>query len=73
MGWKCCVQNCKIGYDSEKVEEIKVSFHSFPADPDVREVWVKHIDNKNWEPKPTSRVCSIHFEDEDFQMGSKGS
>ena len=68
MGMKCCVRKCKSGYDSESPGIKKVSFHSFPSDSDLRDKWIQNIANKNWEPKPTSRVCSLHFEENDFQV-----
>ena len=68
MGMKCCVRKCKSGYDSESPGRKKVSFHSFPSDSELRDKWTKNIANKNWEPKPTSRVCSLHFEENDFQV-----
>ena len=68
MGMKCCVRKCKSGYDSESPGTKKVSFHSFPSDSNLRDKWIQNIANKNWEPKPTSRVCSLHFEESDFQV-----
>ena len=80
MGWKCCVPECRSGYKDTKenpsnenkyVGEIKLSFHTFPADPDLKNVWIKNIERPDWEPTPNSRVCSLHFKESDFQDGRK--
>lgn len=40
--------------------------HTFPKDPEMREAWTKAIPRVNWEPGLRSRICSLHFEQEDF-------
>ena len=76
MGWKCCVPECRSGYrdtkenpnnDNKYVGEIKISFHTFPADPDLKNVWIKNIERPDWEPTANARVCSLHFKESDFQ------
>ena len=57
--------------DNKYVGEIKISFHTFPADPDLKNVWIKNIERPDWEPTPNSRVCSLHFKESDFQDGRK--
>jgi hypothetical protein len=71
MGKKCCVPKCKSGYDSVTFEpSIKISFHAFPPDSDLRSEWKLNISRPNWEPSPSSSVCSLHFHENDFQNSS---
>lgn len=42
----------------------KVSFHRFPSDSSLCKQWVTAVRRKNWEPKPSSRLCSAHFTDD---------
>ena len=66
MGWKCCVPNCRSGYKSESDNSSgKISFFSFPTDPNLRAQWIKAIP-RDFEPTPNSRVCCLHFYPSDF-------
>ena len=60
MGRKCCVPNCKSGYQSQ-VKDTKTTFHKF---------W-KEWENKihrggKWSMTTQSFICSKHFEENDF-------
>ena len=71
MGKKCCVPKCKSGYDSVTFDpSIKISFHAFPPDSELRSEWKINISRPNWEPSPSSSVCSLHFHENDFQNSS---
>ena len=53
MGKKCCVPKCKSGYDSVTFDpSIKISFHAFPLDSELRSEWKINISRPNWEPSP---------------------
>ena len=71
MGKKCCVSGCKSGYASVKPEREKVSFFSFPNDPDLRNEWLDKIQRPDYEPTQNSTVCSLHFEETDLQIYSQ--
>ena len=71
MGWKCCVPNCKSGYDETQATPapaLKLSFYRFPPEPDIRHTWIRNISRSDQEPNKYSRVCSIHFKENDFQV-----
>ena len=38
-----------------------VTFHSFPANPEIREKWVRVNHRKDFVPTHNSRICSLHF------------
>ena len=66
MGWKCCVPNCRSGYESKTDNSTeKMSYFSFPSDPNLRAQWTKAIP-RDFEPTPNSRVCCLHFYPSDF-------
>ncbi|XP_014272613.1 uncharacterized protein [Halyomorpha halys] len=52
----CCVFRCnnRSGRD-------KVSFHRFPSDPELKNLWIKALNRKNWTPSSTAKICSDHF------------
>ena len=76
MGWKCCAPECFSGYDSGpeiQREKFSGSFHKFPTDPDLRNKWIRKIRREKQEPSNNSRVCSLHFKEDDFQAKSTDS
>ena len=70
MGWKCCVPGCRSGYDYAESKANKISFFSFPPDPDLKEEWKIKLQRPDWDPFPNSRICSVHFTESDFQIYS---
>ena len=69
MVYTCCVPGCRTGYKSSKSSE-KIPLFRFPHDDGIKELWIKAIPRKNWILSYTHRVCSKHFEQEDFLIQS---
>ncbi|GJQ83581.1 hypothetical protein Trydic_g10928 [Trypoxylus dichotomus] len=45
-----------------------IQFHSFPFKrPEVLKLWMEAIKRENWKPSKTSRICSQHFKDTNYQ------
>ena len=63
---------CRSGYGKEKLPK-GVSSHIFPKDPARRELWIKAIPRSSFEPARKAVVCSLHFEDSDFEKTRKDS
>ena len=63
---------CRSGYRKEKLPE-GVSTHVFPKDPTRRELWIKAIPRSGFNPAKKAVVCSLHFEDSDFENSRKDS
>ena len=38
----------------------------FPLNPNLKKLWAKAIRRKNWHPKSWERVCSAHFDVDDY-------
>lgn len=58
---------CQTKYcDFITLENIYLSFFSFPDDPKLRALWIKAMNRKNWIPKSYSKICSAHFLDSDL-------
>lgn len=53
----CCLKNCKERQNRNK----NISFHKFPKNPEMREKWIKAINQKDFKPSIHSRICSKHF------------
>lgn len=58
-----CQTNCNILV-------IVLCFISFPKDPHRREAWINFVNKPGWEPKPTSVLCSLHFDETCFDRTS---
>jgi len=63
---KCSVFGCRSGYDSCADVDKRITFHSFPRDIQLREKWIKANPRKDFVPSKNSRMCSLHFRDDDF-------
>ena len=70
----CCVPNCKkVGYFVENGK--KVSFHKFPKNQELRNVWVSKIRRdigETFKIGEHTKVCSRHFSDGDFRVTVTG-
>ncbi len=62
----CAAPGCRSGYDGPCGN--KLSFHKFPDNPILKEKWIKAIprDTSNWLPTKHSRVCGLHFQEDDY-------
>ena len=70
MGYKCSVSSCKSGYRPTSNSPVilkKISFFAFPRNTELRKKWTKACHRQNFEPTEYSRICSLHFEDDDFE------
>lgn len=62
----CCVQNCHSC--STRNEDIGVTYHKFPKDTTIRDIWSKVICHINTDMSLPTYVCSRHFCKTDFQI-----
>ena len=73
MGFKCCVLGCKSGFSSNNNKK-KCSFFKFPStNQELRNLWIRKIHRVDFQPTEYSRVCSIHFRSNDFELERKDS
>ena len=71
MGYKCSVAKCKSGYASANSPTTKkISFFAFPKNNDLRNAWTRACHRQGFEPTEHSRICSLHFEESDFEVFS---
>lgn len=62
----CAVASCKSS--NKKNDEDIISFHTFPKDPLLLRKWIQFCKRKDkWNPH-TSRICSKHFKDSDYEL-----
>lgn len=70
MGYKCCVASCRSGYrPTSSISSVRkhISFFAFPRNTELRKKWTKACHRQHFEPTKYSRICSLHFEDNDFE------
>lgn len=53
--------------EAKNKKDLSISFHSFPKDPKLREIWVKAVKRTSL-PKD-ARLCSQHFTQDCFDDG----
>ncbi|XP_071575078.1 uncharacterized protein [Temnothorax nylanderi] len=57
----CAAKNCK----NTSTQNIKMC--SFPKENEVQTVWINNIGRNNWQPKKDSRLCEVHFDDDQWE------
>lgn len=60
----CIAPGCKSGYDGKL--PLGVTCHLLPKDEGERKKWIQAIPRDNWTPSASARICSLHFEMDDF-------
>ena len=66
MVYKCAALNCRSGYSGEN-KNCEITFHSFPLhDKNLLQLWLKRLARKDFKPTKHSKVCSLHFTNDDF-------
>lgn len=44
----------------------------FPSEENLKQEWITKINRQNWTPTKYTKICSCHFNDEDFKETKKG-
>ena len=60
----CVAPGCKSGYNGKL--PVGVTCHLLPKEEEARKRWIQAIRRENWTPSASARICSLHFEEEDF-------
>ncbi|XP_043474760.1 THAP domain-containing protein 1-like isoform X2 [Leptopilina heterotoma] len=64
----CSAEGCQ----NKSYKDCMLSFHSFPLEDPIRlKKWLQAINKESWTPKKEHRVCSIHFQPDDFRSSGK--
>ncbi|CAG4927343.1 unnamed protein product [Colias eurytheme] len=59
----CSVFSCKKVSKTSSLQKDNVTFHLFPKYAMFQHVWIQACGNRTyWTPKPTSTICSEHFD-----------
>ncbi|GJQ77906.1 hypothetical protein Trydic_g16156 [Trypoxylus dichotomus] len=67
-GTRCAVATCSNSLIQTKKANLPISYHTFPKDLNIFDVWVSACQRGDqWNPK-TSVICSQHFEEGDFEV-----
>ncbi|XP_045460587.1 THAP domain-containing protein 1-like isoform X2 [Harmonia axyridis] len=64
MPSSCAAYNCSVR--SKKGSGVK--FHRFPKNEEIRQKWVTAMRRKDFNPSPTTVICSNHFKTEDYYL-----
>lgn len=68
MGGDFC---CAVGCHNDRGANQDVTFHVFPRDLQRRARWIAAVRRAHWVPTKTSRLCSVHFTDESYELSSR--
>ncbi|CAH1708490.1 unnamed protein product [Aphis gossypii] len=63
---KCLL--CNRSYQTIKHAQSKISFHSFPVNPDLRKKWIKKcgLEDEDILIKSSHKICSLHFTEDSY-------
>ncbi|KAH8028420.1 hypothetical protein HPB51_016533 [Rhipicephalus microplus] len=62
MPCKCCVPRCRGNY----TVDTKVHVFKFPRDQTLRNAWIRAVPREDLSVAENSRVCELHFREEDI-------
>ena len=65
----CMAKNCNSGRTKEGWRS-RVVLYRFPKSPRISNRWIKGLRLSKWTPKPSSVLCSLHFEEDCFMPGT---
>ncbi len=74
MPYKCAAFGCRTGYSNgaSGCENQPVSLFRFPTnDPECLKLWCRRLSRENFTPNKSSRLCSLHFVEADFEIDRK--
>lgn len=67
-GTRCSVALYSNSLQVTKKKELNISYHTFPKDKKLCNLWINACRRKDeWNPK-TSTICSNHFLEDDFEV-----
>ena len=66
MPVNCAVASCDFRGGQRSADGFKLAFFTFPKDQARRDIWVHRCAQKDKFNIETSRVCSQHFEEADY-------
>ena len=67
MVYKCCILECKTNLPNGP----KGKLAEFPDDEELKQIWVRFVNRKNWKPTEYSRICLNHFDESFIKQGKK--
>ena len=62
-------KNCNSGRAKEP-PDARVVLYKFPKSARISNRWIRGLRRSKWSPKPTSVLCSLHFEENCFLPGT---
>ena len=68
---KCCVFNCRSGYDNG-LKETVFFFPDEKKDYDLRQRRIRFVKREGWKPSKKSCICRKHFELHYYKTRAKG-
>ncbi|KAG5871338.1 hypothetical protein JTB14_018592 [Gonioctena quinquepunctata] len=71
--FRCSVEYCDNTSTSNSADGT-LSFHRFPKNHTVKQAWINYCRNsKEWVPNESARICSEHFDKNDFETNLQES
>ncbi len=63
----CCAIGCRTGYRGEE-KQPDVALHRFPLNkPELLQCWLRNLHREDFTPTEHTRICSLHFNDDDYE------
>ncbi|KAF0701489.1 THAP domain-containing protein 2-like, partial [Aphis craccivora] len=65
-GTRCAVAVCSNSLQETKKKNSNISYHTFPKNQKLCDVWINACRKKDKWNHTTSTICSVHFLEKDF-------
>ena len=65
----CMAKNCNSGRAKE-LPDTRVVVYRFPKNVRISNRWIRGLRRGKWTPKPSSVLCSLHFDEDCFVPGT---
>ena len=65
----CMAKNCNSGRAKEP-SDTRVVLYRFPKSVRISNRWIRGLHLSKWTPKPSSVLCSLHFDEDCFMPGT---
>lgn len=65
---KCCVVGCNSNYVGGET----VPVFGFPKDEDLKNLWIRFVNRKDWVATNSSVICLKHFDNKFYKKGDSG-
>ncbi|XP_044751591.1 uncharacterized protein LOC123311602 [Coccinella septempunctata] len=69
MPKSCSAKGCTVRF----IKGANLKFHKYPKNEDLRKKWVEAVNRENFQPSEAAKLCSKHFQPDDYYINVHGN